>query len=142
LPLPLESKCNRLVTDPKASHPGACTIARMALAVADIKPAVFRLFHDMLMNDEKNPPTQANAVAKAYSMVDTLKLRKLTSGDKLNKQIGKIVDLYGSLQQQHASDKSFGLPVQILGDEVMSGSVEKADDVYKAWEKNLGVKPL
>ena len=40
------------------------------------------------------------------------------------------------------ANKNFGLPIQILGDEVMSGSVEKADDVYKAWEKNLGIKPL
>ena len=34
-----------------------------------------------------------------------------------------------------------GLPVQILGDNVMSGSVEKEEDVFKAWEENLGVKP-
>jgi len=37
--------------------------------------------------------------------------------------------------------KKFGLPVQILGDHIMSGSVEKPEDVYNAWEENLGVKP-
>lgn len=143
LPVPLEMKCNRLVTDPKASHPGACTTARMALAVARIKPAAFRAFHDFLMEDVDKPPTQAKAVGKAYNMVDTTKLSELTSGSALNKQIAENIDLFATLQQQYAgTNKSIGLPIQILGDEIMSGSVENDEDVYKAWEKNFGVKPL
>ena len=50
------------------------------------------------------------------------------------------VDLFGTLQKQ-SGKKDFGLPVQILGDHVMSGSVEHEEDVFKAWEEHLGVKP-
>ncbi len=142
LPIPMEMKCNRLIKDPKASHAGACTTARMALAVAHLKPAAFRGFHDAMMADEKKPPSQAQSVAKAYGMVDSSKLPALTRGEILNKQVAQYVDLFETLQKQNADNKNFGLPIQILGDEVMSGSVEKAEDVYNAWEKNLGIKPL
>jgi protein-disulfide isomerase len=143
LVVPLEMKCNKLVKDPKASHQGACTTARMALAVAHIKPAAFRAFHEWLMADEEKPPSHVKAVEKAYSMVDSAKLRELTSGDTLNKQIAQYVDLFDTLQKQRATtDKNFGLPVQILGDEVMTGSAVGAEDVYQAWEKDLGVQPL
>lgn len=141
LPVPMETKCNPLITDPKASHTGACTTARMSLAVARIKPGAFRSFHDFLMEDEEKVPTQAKSVGKAYSMVDSVKLRKLTNGDDLNKQVAKIVELFGTLMKQNSGNKQFGLPIQIMGDEVMSGSVEDAEDVYKAWEKNLNLKP-
>ncbi len=48
------------------------------------------------------------------------------------------LELFGKLQAQN---KSLGLPVQILGDKVVTGEVEKIDDVFKAWEENLGVTP-
>ena len=144
LMIPMETKCNKLVTDPKASHLGACTIARMALGVAKTKPASFRQFHDFLMADEEKPPSQQAAVSKAYRIVDSRRLREATRGDALDKQIERYVDLFATMQKQHPQDskKSFGLPVQILGDEVITGFVEDANDVYKAWEKNLGLKPL
>jgi hypothetical protein len=31
--------------------------------------------------------------------------------------------------------------VQILGDKVMYGMVEKEEDIFKAWEEHLGVTP-
>jgi hypothetical protein len=43
------------------------------------------------------------------------------------------------LSSQATGDKSFGLPVQILGNQIISGSVEKESDVFEAWEKHLGV---
>jgi hypothetical protein len=43
--------------------------------------------------------------------------------------------------QKRSGDAKFGLPIQILGDQVMHGSVEHEEDVFKAWEKNLGVTP-
>jgi hypothetical protein len=142
LMLPMESKCNRLVTDPSASHPGACTTVRMALGVAAIKPRAFQAFHDWLMADKDKPPSQDKIVVKAFGLVDRGRFRDLTRGDELNKKIGQYVDLYAMLQGRNTSSKTFGLPIQIMGDEVMSGGAEDPDDVFKAWEKNLGIKPL
>jgi protein-disulfide isomerase len=141
--VPLEWKCNRLITDPKASHPGACTTSRMAVAVANLNPAAFAKFHDWLMADEEKPPAQAKIVAKAFEMVDREQLRELSQGGTLNEQISKYIDLVATLQTMKSSGKKVGgLPIQILGDEVMSGMAESADDVYRAWEQNLGIKPL
>ena len=94
------------------------------------------------MADEKKPPTKSQAVAKAYRLVDSRRLRDITGSDEIKKQIDKYVDLFATLRRYHRGDaKSFGLPIQIVGDEMMTGKVEKASDVYKTWEKNLGINP-
>lgn len=139
--IPLERDCNRLVTNAAASHPGACSIARMALGVATLKPTAFARFHDWLMSNEKRPPRPEQVVARAYSLADRNRLRELSTSQEMAKQIAQYVDLYAMLLNQNASNKSFGLPVQILGDHVLSGSVEKPEDIYRAWEEHLGLKP-
>jgi uncharacterized membrane protein/protein-disulfide isomerase len=142
LVVPLEKSCNRLFKTSEGSHAGACTTARMALGIAKLKPASFGRFHDYLMSGSKDkPPALDSIIAKAYSTVNREQLRKLRESDELNKQIASTVDLFDSLSKQNSGKKSFGLPVQIVGNEVMSGSIEKADDIYKVWEKNLNVKP-
>lgn len=142
LPVPLEQSCNRLITNAAASHKGSCTTTRMALSVADLRPSSFARFHDFLMSgsDEK-PPALDSIVDKAYSMVDHAKLRELRDSETIKKRIAANVELFANLEKQNASKKGFGLPIQILGDTVISGSVEKPADLYDAWEKNLGVKP-
>jgi uncharacterized membrane protein/protein-disulfide isomerase len=139
--VPLERKCNKLITNPSASHPGACSTARMTLGVAKLKPSAFAKFHDWLMADEEKPPALDRIISRAYGLVDRDSLRELSGGDELNKQIQQYVDLYSKLAQQNSGKKSFGLPIQILGDHIMSGTVEKPADMYEAWEKHLGVKP-
>jgi hypothetical protein len=138
---PLDKECNKLVTDPAASHTGACAIARLAMGVARVNPSSFASFHEFLMSGDKDkPPAFETVQPKAYVLADRSRLRQLTQSDELNKQLEGYVDLYATLQKQ-SGKKSFGLPVQILGDHVMSGSVEKEEDVFKAWEEHLGVKP-
>ncbi|MCI0333236.1 MAG: thioredoxin domain-containing protein [Planctomycetes bacterium] len=142
LVIPLEKSCNKLVTDPAASHDGACTTARMALGVADLEPQSFARFHDFLMSGNKDkPPALDRIITKAYSTVDRTKLRELRDSNELEKQIAGNVNLFDMLRKQNVSNKEFGLPIQILGDHVMSGTIEKSGDLYKAWEEHLGVKP-
>lgn len=139
--VPLETSCNKLITDPAGSHPGACSTARMALGVATLNPKAFPRFHDWLMADEEKPPSRDRIIARAYGLADRSRLRELSGSEELRKQVAEYVDLFARLTNRESGKKSFGLPVQILGDHVMSGSVEKASDVYKAWEEHLGVKP-
>ncbi len=77
---------------------------------------------------------------KAYVLADRSRLRQLTQSDELAKQLDGYVELFGKLKKQ-SGKKDFGLPIQILGDHVVSGSVESEADVFKAWEEHLGVKP-
>lgn len=139
--VPMEHECNRLVTT-NNSKPGACTTARMALGVASLRPAVFPEFHEWLMHDEKEPPELAKIVTKAYGLADRGKMGKFTKSDAISNQIKQYVDLFDTLnKQQKPGSKPFGLPVQILGDKVMSGSAEDKEDVFRAWEENTGMKP-
>jgi hypothetical protein len=138
---PLEKDCNKLITDPAASHAGACAIARLAMGVARVNPPSFASFHEFLMSGDKDkPPPMETVLPKAHVLADRSRLRELTQSDQAAKQLNGYVDLFAMLQKQ-SGNKSFGLPVQILGDHIMSGSVEKEDDLFKAWEEHLGVKP-
>lgn len=140
--LPLDSRCNRLVTDPAASHAGACTTAGTAIALSKINPALFPRLHDYIMSgSDKRPPALESILAKAYAMVNRTKLKEVRDSKETAKQIAGYVDLYDKLRQQNAQKKDFGLPIQILGDHIMSGSIEKSSDLYDAWEEHLGVKP-
>ena len=141
MPVPLDKDCNKLVTDEASSHPGACGMARYACGVAKLDPRSFVKFHNFLMTGEDKPPDMERIVPKAYSLVNRDELRAATRSPEIKKQLDGYIDLYGQLQSKSANSKSFGLPVQILGDQIMSGSVEKPEDVFKAWEQHLGVKP-
>jgi uncharacterized membrane protein/protein-disulfide isomerase len=139
--VPMAKECNKLVPDTAVSNPAACTIAKSAIGIAQLNPSAFARFHDFLMSSKDKPPPMEAILPKAYVLADRNRLRKLIQGDELDKQIAQNVDLLTTLQKQSKSKKEIGLPVQILGDFVISGSVEKEEDVFKAWEEHLGVKP-
>jgi uncharacterized membrane protein/protein-disulfide isomerase len=142
MPIPLDRECNKLVTDPAASHRGACTTAKLALSIAKLDAPSFARFHDFLMSSKDDkPPGMDRVIPKANGLVDRDRLRELRSGKEVAKQLESYIELYGKLQNSKTASRSFGLPVQILGDHYITGSVEKQEDVFKAWEQHLGVKP-
>jgi hypothetical protein len=141
LPVPLEASCNKYVTSLSASHHGSCTLARFAMAVATVEPAAFSEFHDWLMADEEKAPPIEEVTAKAYRSVDRERLRALSYSDELKKKISNNVELFAALQKQHSEQGDFALPIQILGDRVMSGVTTSPADVFRIWEEQLGIKP-
>jgi uncharacterized membrane protein len=141
MPVPLDKDCNKLVTESATSHQGACGTARRAISIARLDPSAFVKFHDFLMTGKDKPPEMERIVPKANGLVDRDRLRELVNSPEVGKQLESYIDLYSQLQSKSHNGKSFGLPVQILGDNVVSGSVEKPEDVFKAWEENLGLKP-
>ncbi len=142
MPIPLDKDCNKLITDPAVTHQGACGTARMVIAMAGLEPTEFAKFHEFLMSgDKEKPPGMGKIIPKVGSIVNPDKLRDSQHGPKVAKQLEGYVDLFGQLQAKSTDHKTFGLPVQILGDNVVSGEVEKVEDIYKAWEENLHVQP-
>ena len=141
MPIPLEKGCNKLVEVEAASHVGACATARRACGIARLDPSAFPKFHDFLMSGKDKPPTMLRIVPKSNALVDQEQLRQIIGSPEVKKQIEGYIDLYAQLQATSHSKKTFGLPVQILGDQVMSGSVDTQEDLYKAWEEHLGIKP-
>lgn len=142
MPIPLDKECNKLISDPTLLHPGACGTARMVIGLAKLAPDEFGKFHNFLMSgDKEKPPEMSKVIPKAYGLVDAEKLRALMKSAEVNKQLDGYINLYDQLGKQAHVGKTFGLPVQVLGDTVVSGEVEKPEDVFKAWEEHLGVKP-
>ncbi len=141
MPVPLDKDCNKLITDPTLKHPGACGTAKLVIALAKLQPSRFSEFHNFLMSGGDKPPGIEKVIPKAYGMASSDRLRELMYSPEVAKQLDSYVELFGQLQRSSKNSSTFGLPVQILGDHVTSGEVKKPEDVFKAWEENLGVKP-
>jgi hypothetical protein len=140
MPIPFEKGCNKFITTDVGSHPGSCVTARLAIGIAEIRPPQFVKFHDWLMSgDEEKPPKLEKTLPKAYELAGRDRLRTYIRGEEVNQRLAEYVDLYSKLRSAPGTRSDFGLPVQILGDKLMSGKVEKEEDVFKAWEEHLGV---
>ncbi len=141
MPVPLELECNKLVPSTDPMHRGACKIAELSLAVAKADPIRFADFHDFLLADVEKPPTSAQAVVRAFRLTDRTKLRKVTQDPAIDARIQKYISLFSTLSAENRGKPgSFGLPVQIVGDTVLSGDMT-TEEMFAAWEKALGVKP-
>jgi hypothetical protein len=142
MPIPFEKGCNKLIVSDTGSKPGACVTARLAIGIGEVRPSQFAKFHDWLMSGDKDkPPGVDKSLPKAYEMAGRDRLRAYIRGEEVNKQIAQYVDLYSKLRSAPGTLSDFGLPVQILGDKVMSGEAEKEEDLFKTWEENLGLEP-
>jgi hypothetical protein len=141
LPYPQEMECNKEVVKSAASITGACATARMALGVAALEPAKFAKFHDWLMADKEKPPSPTQAVQRGYTTVGRDRMKAL-SRDALHKQIAQYVDLYVKVKATTPDPSKVGLPLMVIGDQVVSGMHESDEKLFRLWEDNLGVKPV
>jgi uncharacterized membrane protein/protein-disulfide isomerase len=143
MPMPLELECNKQMDKTEPAHYGACKLARLALGVSEVDPGAFADFHNWMMADKDKVPPIDRAIAKAYRLVDQKKLSEHVKSDEINQRIQKNISLYTALATQQAKDgKPFGLPIQILGDEVVSGDLVSGEELLTKWETTLGIKPL
>jgi protein-disulfide isomerase len=143
MPVPLELECNKIVPATSPEHRGACGMARRALAVGEISPEKFVEFHNWLLANEKQAPSAAAAVRRAFSLVDRTKLSALSDSDEIKGRIQKYIRLFSRLSDQYSTaDKPFGLPVLIVGDTVLTGKIETVDELCAELEKAIDIKPL
>jgi RNA binding exosome subunit len=142
LPVPLEMECNKVVQQTDPLHRGACRMARIALAVAKLNPESFIDFHNWLLADEENPPSGLQILNRAWKLTDQLELSRLSNSDDIKKRIEKYGNLYLALSRKYSTAaKPFGLPVQIMGDTVLTGKFDSQEAMYEAWDKALGIAP-
>lgn len=137
--IPAESDCNKEVAA-KNSIIGACATARMAIGVAKLEPAKFEDFHNWLMSGKDRPPSPAQAVQRAYSVVGRDRMKEMPRDD-LQKQITQYVDLFIKIKSKTADPKKVGLPLMVVGNQILSGSQESEEKVFSAWEESLGIQP-
>ncbi|HEY4235633.1 MAG TPA: vitamin K epoxide reductase family protein [Lacipirellulaceae bacterium] len=142
MPMPLELECNKQMPSTDPTHFGACKLARLALAIAEVDPAAFVDFHEWLMADKDKVPEIGRALTKAYRLADEKKIRERFNSDEINQRIQDNITLYTNLSAQPRKDSApFGLPVQILGDQVIAGDTVAGDELLTKWEEILGMKP-
>jgi uncharacterized membrane protein len=139
LTVPADAECNKEVAA-KNSITGACATARMAIGVATLEPTKFADFHNWLMSGKDKPPSASQAVTKAYGIVGRERIKD--ARDKLQKQIAQYVDLFIRIRSKTADPKKVGLPLMVVGNQILSGSQESDEKLFKIWEENLGIKPL
>ena len=135
LPVPLELECNKLVPETDPIHRGSCKISEVALAVAKVDPSKFVDFHNYLLADEKNVPSPTQSVMRAFRLVDRQEFGKVSHSRETEDRIQQNIRLFATLSAQHRGDEKFGLPVQILGDTVLTGGDLSVEELFEAWEK-------
>jgi uncharacterized membrane protein/protein-disulfide isomerase len=136
MPVPLERSCNKYMPSTNPGHKGACKLAGLALSVWTIRPTAFTRYHDWLLADENKAPQVSKAIIQAFEIVDGRQLRELSESGEIDARIARNVELYVQLSK---SRKNLGLPVQIVGNKILSGKVN-ADKMSRTWEKELGVE--
>ena len=62
---------------------------------------------------------------RAFHLTDRTKLSRLSKDRAVEARIQKYISLFSTLSAQHqGSASSFGLPVQIVGDTVLTGDMK------------------
>ena len=89
LPVPLENACNPGVSG--GGHPGACEMAKIAVAVWRLDPTKFQTFHDWMF---EGPRTVSTARAFAETLVDKGRLKADLSSAVPSQYISRHVSLY------------------------------------------------
>lgn len=142
MPVPLELECNKLVGETDSMHRGACKLAKLSLAVAKTNQSKFIDFHNFLLDKEEKAPTSAQAVVRAFRLVGRKELAKNSSKTaEFGDRIQRYIQLYQNLSAQQTSGKTFGLPVQIVGDTLLNGGEITSEEMFATWEKALDIKP-
>lgn len=89
LPVPLENACNPAATG--GGHPGACEMAKIAIAVWRLDPAKFQTFHDWMFEGHR---TVSTARTFAETLVDKERLKSELSSNVPGQYISRHVSLY------------------------------------------------
>ena len=127
LPVPLEKKCNSAATG--GGHPGACELARIAIAVWRIDPSKFQEFHDWMF---KTTRSESAARQFAETLVDKERLKTEMSSGVPGQYIGRHVSLY----QRVGSGQ---VPKLIFPSTTMQGEVNSINTLCQAIERELAV---
>jgi uncharacterized membrane protein/protein-disulfide isomerase len=127
LPVPLENACNPTAT--RGGHPGACEMAKIAIAVWRLDPEKFQTFHDWMFQGQR---TVSTARAFAETLVDKERLKTELSSDVPGQYISRHVSLY---QRVGAGQ----VPKLIFPNTTMQGEVNSAATLCNTIQSELAV---
>jgi uncharacterized membrane protein/protein-disulfide isomerase len=129
LPVPLEASCNPYIPRTTPEHVGACGYARLALAVSSVDRDVFGEFHSWLMESESRP-SLLEAVRKASQLVDREVLKAEIQSEGVRQRMQSHLKLFKGIGR---------FPATIVGNEIIVGAPERADEYFAVIEEQLGI---
>ena len=127
LPVPLENACNPAVSG--GGHPGACEMAKIAIAVWRLDPPKFQTFHDWMFQGQR---TVSTARAFAETLVDKERLKAELSSRVPSQYISRHVSLY----QRVGSGQ---VPKLIFPKTTMQGEVNSAATLCDTIRNELAI---
>ena len=135
LPMPLNAQCNEHVRSEAAVHANACQLTKLALGVWLADPQQFEAYHHWLFE-----PTTARATPdarlKANELVGAAQMDEaLSHMDRIDAQIKASTDWY-------AATGGNQVPKMFIGQEVINGSGNSADALFKLIEQSTSLKPV
>lgn len=127
LPVPLENACNPSAAG--GGHPGACEMAKIAVAVWRLDPSKFQTFHNWMFESQR---TVSSARAFAETLIDKDRLKAELNSDVPGKYISRHVSLY----QRVGSGQ---VPKLIFTKTTMQGEVNSTDTLCNTIQSELAV---
>ncbi|MEZ6122579.1 MAG: vitamin K epoxide reductase family protein [Planctomycetaceae bacterium] len=129
LPVPLERSCNDAASG--SGHPGACELARLAVAVWRCNPSQFREFHHWMFEGSR---TQSEARTKAEQLVGREVLTAELALPHASAYVAKHVELYKRVGRG-------AVPKLMFPGSTMTGQVSSPTTLVSAIERELASKP-
>ncbi|MFI4859761.1 MAG: vitamin K epoxide reductase family protein [Phycisphaerales bacterium JB063] len=128
LPMPLDSECNPGMTGQKFA--GSCELGRLCLAVGRESPEAYVKFHQWLFNE-----VPSLEVARRYA-------EKLVGAERLNAHFesGWVNHQLTMDINAHRDTGGGGVPKLFIGSQVITGSVETDEELFKLLENNYNLR--
>lgn len=133
LPMPLDRKCNPLITRVIRAHENACEYARIGLALWRTKPSAVEAYDDWFFDifnrssaggQEAKPPTVDEARNRAiYLSGDAAKFEAALRDPWIDQQLAASVAIFGTSWKQY---RNGSMPQFIIGTNLVSGTLETA----------------
>lgn len=93
LPVPLNSDCNPTIKVTGPHYKESCLLSKLVVATWRVDPKAFASLHLWMLADD-HPPTYADTIAKARTLVDSKKLDVELASDVPDQYISRHVALY------------------------------------------------
>ncbi len=127
LPVPLEGACNPAAQG--AGHPGACEMAKIAIAVWRLNPEKFQTFHNWMFEGHRTTAT-------ARQFAETLVGKESLSAELTSAIPGQYISRHVSLYQKVGSGQ---VPKLIFPTTTLQGEVNSTNSLCNAIERELAV---
>lgn len=134
VPVPMNRDCNRFVQDTHPRHADACEIARLALAVWRVQPALFPELHEWLFAEATARPA-AEVRQWVERRLGAERLRFALNDAWINQRIHHGVHMYDICQ--HGA-----IPKLVTKRRVFSGEFATANQLLGVLASELGAQPV